>query len=198
MNGSPVTPPSGASPAAAPPSDADAALQQAWTRHTLDRRNTLLLDAAVGYIDEATLEQRLDWLARPLSLPFGRALQRDAVAQGASIAREDAATALSLLLQDCAAPGQVPQGADRALLVRWGGPDSALELADDALVVADLQAPVDAGLQHRFWVLWRGETGMPTGYRLDLLRQQPEPLFETWDEQEATVTLGVEQVSPPL
>jgi len=198
MNVSPVTPPSGASPAAAAPSDADAALQQAWTRHTLDRRNTLLLDAAAGYIDDATLEQRLDWLATPLSLSFGRALQRAAVAQGASIAREGAATALSLLLQDCAALGQVPQGADRALLVRWRGPDSALELADDALVVADLQAPVDAGLQHRFWVLWSGETGMPTGYRLDLLRQQPEPLFETWDEQEATVTLGVERVSLPL
>jgi len=198
MNGSPVTPPSGASPAAAPPSDADAALQQAWTRHTLDRRNTLLLDAAVGYIDEATLEQRLDWLARPLSLPFGRALQRAAVAQGASIAREDAATALSLLLQDCAAPGQVPQGADRALLVRWGGPDSALELADDALVVADLQLPVDAGLQHRFWVLWNGENGTPAGYRLDLLRQDADPLSQAWDEEDPVVTLHVERLSPPL
>lgn len=198
MNVSPVTPPSGAPPAAAAPSDADAALQQAWTRHAKDRGNTLLLDAAVGYIDDATLDRRLQSLATPPSLAFGQALQRAALTQGGSITQDDTAIALSLLLQDCAAPGQVPQGADRALLVRWRGPDSALELADDALVVADLQLPVDAGLQHRFWVLWNGENGTPAGYRLDLLRQDADPLSQACDEEDAVVTLHVERLSPPL
>jgi len=155
----------------------------------------LQLDATVGYIDPGSLRRRLDRLAQVVpSVAVGRAIQAQALAHGASIQTDELASGLALLLQDAIIDEDIQQTGDAALVTRWLGPDSAPELADDALVLAHLALPVEDGVRHEFWVQWWDSAGEPAGYHMLFVRPDPGVGFESLGHDKPQVTLRVEKL----
>ena len=181
-------------PAAGPraeAAEADTEMLAAWQRHTGERRTALQLDAAAGYIDVDTCAQRLDALARCPDLTAAKATQAEARRRGAATDPEGLATELALLLQDCRVPDRIPRSGDVALVMQWQGPQSAPELADDALVLGHRQSDVTGGTQHHFWVQWQDDKGQPAGYRLTLTRPDPLEGFDFGDNDETRLDMEI-------
>lgn len=177
---------------------ADSLLRAAWASHRSEREAVLRLDATLGYIDPDALRTRLDSLAQQPPLSQGRQIQAHARAQGASIETDELASDLALLLQDAILCEDIPQAGDTALITRWHGPDSAPELADDALVLAHRERAVEDGQQHEFWIQWRDSAGAPAGYCMVFVRPDPVEGFESLAHAQAAVTLRVERIDPAV